>query len=214
MNNKILQILRNTVGFFNMFNLKLNFLSCPTHDLVFFIKCRNARGHNFYKATGSNEYEALYVLLWGVSFLSFRLCHLPVIIQYYPQSQYILLSLANDLKQYTGSYISMKATILHVILALCAWASQYHIQNAPSVWSFKKLTWFLDHLHKPSSQQRPHPFPSKQPIPLRFFSAGRSQISWDHLLKTPDVYFLTHTLLANVSSRGHSLLFFYKHLTL
>ncbi len=48
MNNKILKILRNTVGFFNMFNLKLNFLSCPTHNLVFFIKCRNARGHNFY----------------------------------------------------------------------------------------------------------------------------------------------------------------------
>lgn len=81
------------------------------------------------------------------------------------------------LKQYSIHFYSMSligATILLVMSALCVWASQYHVQNALSVWSLDDVPRnshdFRITYINPGCQRRPHPFLSKQPVSSCFFS--------------------------------------------
>lgn len=76
------------------------------------------------------------------------------------------------LKQQFYSMCLMGATILHFISALCV--SQYHVQNALSVWSLEdvlrnshdfRITYII-----PGCKQRPHPILSNQPISSGFYS--------------------------------------------
>lgn len=130
-----------------------------------------------------------------MSFLSFRLCHLLVFLQYHPQSQYAkIFSLANDLKCFLhfdeSNYFTCNIGIM------CKSLTVSH-SKCTSVWSLEGgprnshdfLITYINH----GCQQRPHPFLSKQPIPSCFFSAGRSQISREHLLKTAAVRIFSYT---------------------
>lgn len=123
-------------------------------------------------------------------FFSFRLCNLPVFLQHHNHS--MPNSLVLQIIWNTLCFIQINESKYFTFLsALYVWATQYHIQNATSVWSLEGAPRNSHDIRIPyinhGCQQRPHPFLSKQPIPSCFFSACRSQISWEHHLKTPAV---------------------------